>query len=388
MKRPYRLGDWFAIPLGDGRYGVGIVARGTRKAIAGYVFAQPWSGLPSIEALASLDPAQASWSGAFSDRAIVEERWPVIGGSASFALSNWALEAHYERVLSPLALERLVAAGVLPTRQRIVRDLCAEVTRATLASIAPNAQIQWRAPLSPSSLEAIAGWVGIHPRASVRVYGDALAQLGALAQWPGLRTLRLGAGALMERFPRFEAVRNVALEGLPANADFARAFPHVRALRLAAGASVIDVHALSGLRKLRVLDCNGGTIETLGPLASFPNLEAVRLSRTRGWWDLAPLRATRLRALCIEQHIDLADLRPLADMNELEQLELRGLWQFNVGELGWLRSVTTLRRVTIDIGGRRKNVELYRGGGWAAAWPFAWLATDCCDEDAPVRSPG
>ncbi len=382
MKRPYRPGDWFAIPLGDGRYAAGIVARGTRKAIAGYVFGESFEGVPSLHGLAELDASRAIWSGSFSDRAMVEDRWPVLGGRASFVSSEWPLETKYPSVLSPLVLERLVATGALPKHRRVVRDLHAAVDAAALARFPDDAQLQWRSPPPSQSLDAVAAWIATRPRASIRLYGQALASLAEFARMPHVRTLIVGKGDLPATLPVFSHVRRLELEQMLPTARLARAFPHAIALRVAAGDSVIDMAPLEALDGLRVLDCSGGIVEGLASLARMPHLEALRLSRTRGWESVDAFAQTSIRALSLEHNVRLTNLTPLARMAELEQLELRGLWQFNVEDMRWLAACRRLRRTSIDIGGRRKNVEIYRRAVWAAAWPFAWLAQQSCEADS------
>ena len=379
MKRPYRPGDWFAIPLGDGRYAVGIVARGTRKAIAGYVFGERFEGVPSQRDLEAFDASRALWSGSFSDRAMVEDRWPVIGGHAAFVSSDWSLEPTYRRVLSSLVLERLVATGALPSHRRVVRDLHAAVDAATLERFPDDTQLQWRSPPSSQSLEAVAAWIATRPHASVRLYGDALASVSEFARMAHVRTLIVGEGDLPATLPVFSSVRRVELEQMLPTARLVQAFPRAIALRVAAADFAIDMRPLEALDELRVLDCSGGVVEGLESLGRMPQLAALRLSRTRGWSSVDVFAETRIRALSLEHHVQLTNLTPLARMSELEQLELRGLWQFNVADMHWLASCHTLRRTTIDIGGRRKNVEIYRRAVWAAAWPFAWIAKESCE---------
>lgn len=388
MKRPYRPGDWFAIPLGDGRYAVGIVARGTRKAIAGYVFGDYFQGVPSQHQLAELDASRALWSGSFGDRAMVEDRWPVIGGHATFASNEWPLEPAYRRVFSPLVLERLVATGALPSHRRVVRDLHAEIDADALERLPDDTQLQWRSPPSSRSLEAVAAWIATRPHASVRLYGAALTSLAGFADMPQVRTLVVGQGDLPARLPVFAGVRRLELEQMLPAARLVRAFPGAVALRVAAADSTIDIAPLATLERLRVLDCSGGIVEGLGSLARMPGLAALRLSRTRGWSDVEAFAQTRIRALSLEHNVGLKSVASLARMSELEQLELRGLWQFNVDDMHWLAACGALRRATIDIGGRRKNVEIYRRAVWAAAWPFAWIAKESCETYGSVRSPG
>ncbi len=53
----------------------------------------------------------------------------------------------------------------------------------------------------------------------------------------------------------------------------------------------------------------------------------------------------------------------------LEQLELLDLWQLELGDVMPLCELPHLVRAQIDVGGRRKNVELYRRAAWAYPWP-------------------
>ncbi len=57
-------------------------------------------------------------------------------------------------------------------------------------------------------------------------------------------------------------------------------------------------------------------------------------------------------------------------LQKLEQLELDGLWQFDVPDVEPLLAMPALVRAKVDIGGRRKNVELYKRARWAYPWPF------------------
>ncbi len=54
------------------------------------------------------------------------------------------------------------------------------------------------------------------------------------------------------------------------------------------------------------------------------------------------------------------DLSPLLELPNLRAIELAGMWQFEVGALDALLAIPTLRDIRVDIGGRRKNREVYR----------------------------
>ena len=78
--------------------------------------------------------------------------------------------------------------------------------------------------------------------------------------------------------------------------------------------------------------------------------------------------ALKLCGPCFELRV--CDLLRFA---RLEQLELLGFWQFSIAEVEPLLALPRLLRAEIDIGGRRKNVELYRRVRWAYPWPVELL---------------
>ena len=90
---PYREGDWFAVPLRDGGYGVGRVARMPPPPkrgvhLLGYFFGPRRDRVPALEEVASLAPGDAVSVERFHDLGLVEGRWPVIGGAGP----GWAAE--------------------------------------------------------------------------------------------------------------------------------------------------------------------------------------------------------------------------------------------------------------------------------------------------------
>ena len=167
MKRPYREGDWFAIPLGDGRFAAGIVTHGTRKAIYGSFFGSARAAIPQLEELAALRPADALWSGRFSDRAIVQQRWPVIGAQPGFVRSDWGA-AQPAPAAGPGLMERrlaALAAGTAFEPARLsVRDVRSPIEPHAFDRIPDRVCLQWCEPLSPSDL----GRARIHRRGESR----------------------------------------------------------------------------------------------------------------------------------------------------------------------------------------------------------------------------
>ena len=86
-------------------------------------------------------------------------------------------------------------------------------------------------------------------------------------------------------------------------------------------------------------------------------------------FDLASLRDVPIEALSLESIADLRGIETLLEHGELRQLEMLDLWSCELGEVMPLAGLPNLIRAEIDIGGRRKNVELNRRANWAYPWP-------------------
>lgn len=88
----YREGDWFAVPLQDGGYGVGIVARADLKGVTlGYFFGPKREAVPSLEEVAQLRPVDAVLVGMFGDLGLIRNEWPVIGSVEGWDRNEWPM---------------------------------------------------------------------------------------------------------------------------------------------------------------------------------------------------------------------------------------------------------------------------------------------------------
>src|SRR5262249_58700798 len=54
MAARYREGDWFAVPLGDGRYVLGRIARHHRATVLGYFFKPAYDHVPTLDEIGDL----------------------------------------------------------------------------------------------------------------------------------------------------------------------------------------------------------------------------------------------------------------------------------------------------------------------------------------------
>jgi hypothetical protein len=95
---PYKTGDWFGVPLRNGGFAVGVVARAQpRKGIVfGYFFGPRRETLPEVRELHGLKPANATLLAQFGDLGLLNRTWPIIGSSGS-TRENWPMPRFVRR---------------------------------------------------------------------------------------------------------------------------------------------------------------------------------------------------------------------------------------------------------------------------------------------------
>lgn len=87
---PYKEGDWFAIPLKDGGYASGIIARASRGGVLlGYFFGPRHKNMPSAEEILGLDPGQAIFIGMFGDLGLLQSEWSIIAKTREWRREAW-----------------------------------------------------------------------------------------------------------------------------------------------------------------------------------------------------------------------------------------------------------------------------------------------------------
>ena len=90
MKRPtVREGDVFAVPLREGGYAVGVVARkDTGGILFGYFFGPRRESVPTLEDVQGLSPNEAVLVEIFGHLGLRDRTWPILG-----AMKPWNREA-------------------------------------------------------------------------------------------------------------------------------------------------------------------------------------------------------------------------------------------------------------------------------------------------------
>ena len=164
-------------------------------------------------------------------------------------------------------------------------------------------------------------------------------------------------------------IRRLTLDARCEMRGLAEAFPNLERLRIGDGVRSFDAHHLVRMQNLIELDVAHVQVERVDALAALPRLRALRLAHIAHLRTLEPLEGIALEVLAIEALPALEPPAALRACTSLEQIELRAMWQWTIEECAWLFDLPNLVRVEADIGGRRKNVELYRRARWAHPWP-------------------
>lgn len=87
-------GDWFAVPLREGSFAVGVVARANPKAaLLGYFFGPRRSETPELEEVANLKPEDAVLVGTFGHLGLTQGKWPILGQLDGWDRWTWPMPA-------------------------------------------------------------------------------------------------------------------------------------------------------------------------------------------------------------------------------------------------------------------------------------------------------
>ena len=98
-KLPYKEGTWFGVPLEEGGYAVGRVARHSPKGmiILAYFFGPKRDRLPSVEEVEELSPSNAAEVCRVGDLGLINGDWPIIGDSPNWARDKWPIPSFTRR---------------------------------------------------------------------------------------------------------------------------------------------------------------------------------------------------------------------------------------------------------------------------------------------------
>jgi hypothetical protein len=99
MKLPYAEGTWFAVPLREGGFAVGLVARATSegKVILCYFFGPKCMSAPNLTQVENLDLSQALCVLRIGDLSLITGEWPIIGQAQSWSRADWPMPIFIRR---------------------------------------------------------------------------------------------------------------------------------------------------------------------------------------------------------------------------------------------------------------------------------------------------
>jgi hypothetical protein len=206
----------------------------------------------------------------------------------------------------------------------------------------------------------------------LRVFDSAL----VLHRWKRSGSVIPSVGA-QRRSRGTDVIGPAHAERIVANVDIPPLYVHNRwkpefpacYMRIAERGMTLDPRTLPP--EIEALDCSG---VALASLDFPPTLRALRLAWISTPVDLRELAALPLHTLHLEELRELRGIEALARFAALQQLEMLGFWQLTLADVEPLLVHRNLVRAEIDIGGRRKNVELYKRANWAYPWPFEMVA--------------
>jgi Immunity protein 26 len=93
-RQKFGEGDWFAVPLPDGKFATGVVARTSKKYVGtllGYFFGPRREELAALSELESLSASQAVLVGRFGYLGLRGGAWPVLGRLEPWIPSDWPM---------------------------------------------------------------------------------------------------------------------------------------------------------------------------------------------------------------------------------------------------------------------------------------------------------
>ncbi len=98
-KLKYNEGDWFAVPLTNKQFALGLVARVDRNMheILGYFFGEVFVAVPVLEQEPTYSPADAVLMGWVGERGIVYGTWPLVLRGHSIDKQKWPVPVFAQR---------------------------------------------------------------------------------------------------------------------------------------------------------------------------------------------------------------------------------------------------------------------------------------------------
>jgi hypothetical protein len=413
---PLSPGQFWSIPLADGRFGCGRVLRvehdrpiGGRTRFIGAILDWVGEEPPSFEAIAG-SPVLAVGNAhvrliSFGGGAIPGER-PL---DADRIVPPVRVDTYWGDGYGVMRAEqRFIAGDPAPTSEfrQVESPLSAEMLRPSLTG---RGVVQFRSLLTDDDFQQLGEWFRPYPEMTLRTYGSydhSIVDLEFLRFFPTLR--RFAADALWDSLTSLDGLRHLpadleqlAIGATRAKLDLTILAPfreltwlwlerQTKHLSVISGLAALDdltlrsitmpdLSLLLPLKRLRSLDLKLGGTRDLRLLPHVGELRYLELWMIRGLTDLSAVgqipslralflqalrqvdalpdfrRALDLRRVRLETMNGLRDLSPLATAPGLEGIELIDMRHLQPEDLAPLIGLPRLTAVTPGLGSRRKN---------------------------------
>jgi hypothetical protein len=261
-----------------------------------------------------------------------------------------------------------------------------------LDALPPDACLHLRDRLSRVEVRTISGWLQAHPGSTLRLDHPAGELLDRFDTLP--RNIEIGRDAVSPDARSFDRVERVTFFGSSHPGRWLRNFPNARVVRIAlhggrldagdvavgqltalslAEGAVTNLTALHDAHELRTLELRDVAVDAFESVGRLGALRSLRLCAVERLASIQPLRGHRqLRSLWLERLPFLQRLSDLQSLPALESLDLSALWQFGMRDAEVFFALPALRRAGIDIGGKRKNVEIVKRLQLPAVAPYSF----------------
>ena len=88
----YQEGDWFAVPLRNGGYAVGVVARANPDGVLlGYFFGPRREEIPTVADVRDLKRQEAVVVCKFGHLGLTRRKWPILGSVDDWDRTDWPM---------------------------------------------------------------------------------------------------------------------------------------------------------------------------------------------------------------------------------------------------------------------------------------------------------
>ena len=407
-----RPGQFWSIPLADGRFGCGRVLRVDHERRTSFVGAiLDWVGdaPPTSDAIAgapilSVGNAHvrliSHGGGAILGERSLDDDAIVVPGT---------IDAYWGDSYAVVRAEQRFIAGD-PQPSSDFRQVWSPLTDEMLRpAIAPSGTVQFDRRLTDPDMARLGEWFRAYPEMTLRAYGSydgSIRDLEFLRFFPTLR--RFAADALYDSLTSLDGLRHISadadylgigetkakldlaalgrfggltqlqLEGQTKHLDVLSGLTALQDLTLRS-ITMPDLALLLPLSRLRSFALKLGGTRDLGLLPRIGELRYLELWMIRGLADVSVIgrlptvrslflqalrqveslpdlrAATSLRRVHLETMKGLRDLRPLATAPALERVELIDMRHLVPEDLRPLVGLPNLRSVTPGLGSRRKN---------------------------------